>query len=77
MRIIPRVEKERDSILTKRRQGLIGELNRYFETEVNIPRIRKGERQEIETLIDEEAFLFAKYLRGERPSWNPRIVELS
>ncbi len=56
---------------------LLGELNRYFETEVNIPRIRKGEHQEIETLINEEAFLFAKYLRGEKPTWHPRIVRLS
>jgi hypothetical protein len=43
---------------------------------VEIPRIRVGAKQEIETLINEEAFLFAKYLRGERPPWIPRIAEL-
>jgi len=34
------------------------------------------QEQEIETLIGEEALLFAEYLRGERPKWTPRIVEL-
>jgi hypothetical protein len=38
--------------------------------------MRIGERQEIETLISEEAFLFAKYLRGEKMHWEPRIAEL-
>jgi CRISPR-associated protein Cas1 len=52
-------------------------LNAYFKTKVEIPRIRVGERQEMETLINEEAFLFAKYLRGERPHWSPRITELA
>jgi len=61
---------------TKTRE-LINELNRYFRTKVEIPRIRRGEKQEIETLINEEALLFAKYLRGEKPTWHPRVVELS
>jgi hypothetical protein len=59
---------------TKNREFLDG-LGRYFETKVTIPRIRRGQHQEIETLINEEAFLFAKYLRDEKPSWRPRIVE--
>jgi hypothetical protein len=36
-----------------------------------------GDRQEIETLIGEEAFLFAAYLRNEKYSWVPRIVKLN
>jgi CRISPR/Cas system-associated endonuclease Cas1 len=48
-------------------------LNDYFETHVDIPRIRVGERQTIETLINEEALLFAKYLRNEKKEWTPRI----
>lgn len=52
-------------------------LNDYFRTRVDIPRIMRGEHQEIETLISEEALLFAMYLRNERRAWNPRIVELS
>ena len=31
---------------------------------VEIPMIKLGKKQEIETLINEEALLFAKYLRG-------------
>jgi hypothetical protein len=40
---------------------------------VGIPRIKVGERQTIETLINEEALLFAKYLRNEKREWLPRI----
>jgi hypothetical protein len=48
-------------------------LNNCFEKTVEIPRIKVGERQTIETLISEEALLFAKYLRNERENWIPRI----
>jgi len=55
----------------------IKKLNAYFESTVEIPRIKVGKRQKLETLIDEEALLLAKYLRDERKSWNPRIANLS
>ena len=48
-------------------------LNNLFKHEVNIPRIMHGKRQEFETLICEEALLFAKYLRNERQDWIPRV----
>jgi len=48
----------------------------HFTSIVEFPRMKVGDRQEIETLMNEEAFLFAKYLRGERPTRNPRIAEL-
>ena len=51
-------------------------LNEYFQTKVEIPRIRMGRNQEIETLINEEALLFAMYLRNERQTWTPRTVSL-
>jgi CRISP-associated protein Cas1 len=51
-------------------------LNLYFKSKIDIPRIKVGKRQEIETLIAEEALLFAKYLREEIEEWNPRIAEL-
>lgn len=60
-----------------RTRGLMKSLNECFMAEVNIPRYRMGNRQELETLIQEEAMLFAKYLRKERQSWIPRIVDLS
>jgi CRISPR-associated protein Cas1 len=37
---------------------------------------KMGKRQEIESLINEEALLLAEYLRGEKPHWTPRISEL-
>jgi hypothetical protein len=36
--------------------------------------MRVGKRQIFETLINEEALLFAKYLRNEREEWIPRIA---
>jgi hypothetical protein len=33
-----------------------------------------GKRQIIETLINGEALLLAKYLRNEKDNWYPRIV---
>ena len=51
-------------------------LNLYFQNKVEIPRIKMGKKQEIETLIAEEALLFAKYLREEIPTWSPRIADL-
>ena len=54
----------------------IKRLSVYFESSVEIPRIKVGKRQEIETLINEEALLLAKYLRDEKKSWVPRIAIL-
>ncbi len=47
-------------------RSLIENLNQHFQTKVEIPRIRVGKRQEIETLINEEALLLAKFLRNEK-----------
>ena len=44
---------------------LTTQLNRFFESTVGIPRIKVGKRQSIETLINEEALLFAKCVRNE------------
>jgi CRISPR-associated protein Cas1 len=56
---------------------LIKGLNEYFQTKVEIPRIRMGKKQEIETLINEEALLLAMYLRNEKQTWIPRIANLN
>ena len=47
-----------------------------LKSKVEIPRIRVGKRQTIDSLICEEALLFAKYLRGERDSWILRLPTL-
>ena len=53
---------------------MMRELDEYFESKVEIPLIRHVERQRLETLINEEALLLAKYIRDEKNSWSPRIV---
>jgi len=52
---------------------LADDLNLFFNRMVEIPRIKVGKRQTIETLISEEALLLAKYLRDEYNLWIPRI----
>jgi len=52
---------------------LMKQLNAFFEIIVEVPRIRIGGRQTVETLITEEALLLAKFLRDEKQSWIPRI----
>jgi len=49
-------------------------LNLFFERIVEVPRIKVGKRQTLDTLISEEALLFAEFLRDERGSWVPRVV---
>jgi CRISPR-associated protein Cas1 len=73
----PNKKGKREYLKKDKNTAFVRKLNKYFTTIVEVPRIRIGERQEIETLINEEAFLFAKYLRGEKPTWIPRIAELA
>ena len=54
-------------------RDFMDQLNEFFESVVEIPRIKVGERQTIETLINEEALLLAKYLRDEILTWSPKI----
>jgi CRISPR/Cas system-associated endonuclease Cas1 len=49
-------------------------LNALFESEVEIPRIKHGNKQTLDTLISEEALLLAKFLRNERNVWIPKLV---
>ncbi len=53
---------------------MMKELERYFESKVDVPLIRQGKRQRLETLINEEAFLLVKYIRDEITNWIPRVV---
>jgi CRISPR-associated protein Cas1 len=55
---------------------LADELNRLFDRMVEVPRIRVGKRQTLDTLICEETLLLAKFLRGERDSWVPRLPSI-
>jgi hypothetical protein len=42
---------------------MVNKLFDYFQTKVYIPRVKRGKRQELESLINEEAFLISRYLR--------------
>jgi len=55
-------------------RNLLDSLNKSFDSYFEIPRIRHGKRQTFETLINEEAYLLAKYLRDEQKAWIPRIA---
>ena len=54
---------------------MMKQLQGYFESMVDVPLIRAGKNQRIETLINEEALLLAKFLRDERKTWIPRITQ--
>lgn len=54
---------------------LMKKLNNFFESLVEVPRIRHGNKQTLETLINEEALLLTNYLRNERPIWVPRVFD--
>jgi CRISPR-associated protein Cas1 len=54
-------------------RDMMKKLNSFFESKVEVPRIKHGNKQEIESLLNEEAMLLAKFLRGEGNSWIPRI----
>jgi CRISPR/Cas system-associated endonuclease Cas1 len=68
---------KREYLDNQQTRDLMKRLNQYFEREVEVPRIRVGKRQTIETLISEEALLLAKFLRDEQRAWVPRIAVLS
>jgi hypothetical protein len=61
-----------DNLTRKLMKGL--ELN--FQSNVDVPRIKHGKNQTIETLINEEALLLAKFLRTKIKMWIPRKVKL-
>jgi hypothetical protein len=61
------------SLDSKDTKQLMNSLNAYFERYFEIPRVRIGKQQTLETLINEEAGLLAMYLRGEKKEWKPRI----
>jgi hypothetical protein len=71
-----RAESSKEYLNDSLTHGLIRSLNEYFQTKVEIPRTRMGKEQEIETSINEEALLFASYLRNEKRTWIPRIMKL-
>jgi len=68
---------KREYLNDAKTKHMMKEFERYFESKVEIPLIRQGKRQRIETLINEEALLLAKYLRDEITNWTPRMTFLN
>ena len=65
---------KREYLNEAKTREMLKHLNQYLEGMVEVPRIRIGKRQTIDTLISEEALLLAKFLRNERRTWNPRTA---
>jgi len=53
---------------------LAEDLNGLFDRVIEIPRIRHGSKQTLDTLINEEAYLLARFLRNEKQTWTPRVI---
>jgi hypothetical protein len=63
---------KREYLSNQQTRELMKKLELYLENIVDIPRIKVGKKQTIETLINEEALLFAEYLRKQNEIWIPR-----
>ena len=65
---------KREYLVKEKANDLMERLYGFFESKVDVARIKHGSRQTLETLINEEALLLAKYLRNEREAWIPRVA---
>jgi len=64
---------EREYLNKALAKDMMKKLSSFFESTIEIPRVKHGNRQTVETLINEEALLLANYLRNERSIWIPRL----
>ena len=69
-----KMKGKREYLNNSETRRMMKELEGYFESKVEISLIRHGNKQRIETLINEEALLLTKYLKGETQTWIPRVV---
>jgi len=67
---------EREYLNKALAKDMMKRLNSFFESIVDIPRVKHGNKQTVETLISEEALIFASYLRNERPTWHPKVLNM-
>jgi len=67
---------KREYLKEPKTRDMLKKLYDYLKSKIDIPRIKHGKRQSIETLINEEALLLAKFLRDERKLWIPRLSYL-
>jgi len=64
---------KREYLSDKKTDELMRRFYAYLDWHINIARIRHGNRSSIETLISEECYLLASYIRNEKKDWLPRI----
>jgi CRISPR-associated protein Cas1 len=64
---------KREYLNNKLTRDLLKRVELFFELMIDVPRTRVGKKQSLETLINEEALLFAKHIRNEKQKWFPRI----
>ena len=67
---------KREYLNNKRTRDLMNRLGIVFESMVEIPRIKVGKKQTLETLINEEAFILSTFFRNERSEWVPRMYSI-
>ena len=68
---------KREYLSNKLTRELMKKLELYFQITVDIPRIKVGKKQTVETLINEEALILANFLRTEQEAWKPRTAIFS
>jgi hypothetical protein len=57
-------------------RDMMRELDEFLISRFEIPAMRHGNSQTIETLTSEETLLLAKFIRNESRMWIPRIASL-
>ena len=72
-----KMKRKREFLNDLETKRMMKELETFFKSKVEVPLIRHGKKQKIETLINEEALLLAKYLRDEKRNWIPRTTIVS
>ena len=73
MNIILQIGGQREYLNKASTKDFMSKLNAFFESIVEIPRVKHGRKQTVETLINEDASLLAQYLRNEKETWTPRV----
>jgi len=48
-------------------------LDDFFDSMVDVPRMKHGSRQSIGSLINEETIILGNYIKKEEKNWLPRI----
>jgi hypothetical protein len=66
----------REYLRDARTREFMALLDDFFESVVDVPRLKYGERQSITSLINEEALLLGSYLRDENIKWKPRTPDI-